>query len=279
MTRQLYTFILLAIVGLNLIGCDEPYQIDEQTTEPKVVIEGLVTNESKRHYVRVTKTVDFYSEKGSVPVYNASVMVSDNQGNTYNYSYQANTEGGGYYYSDDIFAGEVGVAYTLNVALDGEEYSGRDSLRRVTPIDSLGVRFDQEEFDDPEDEGRYYEVLLYIHEPQETEDYYLFRYYLNGSTFKDETSDIYVSDDSFLGENIDGLATPGWFALNDSVTVEMYSLTLTGYKYYADLNNLLNNDGGFFGSPPVNPQTNISNGAMGFFQVSSVVRKSVIIED
>ncbi|UII24983.1 DUF4249 domain-containing protein [Fulvivirga maritima] len=279
MTRQLYTYILLIIGGMSLLGCNEPYHIDEQTTEPQVVIEGLITDESMNHYVRVTKTVDFYSEEGSVPVDDASVIVTDNQGNTYNYSYQPEAERGGYYYSDIAFAGERGVAYTLTVTMEGEEYSALDSLRRVTTIDSLGVELNEDEFEDPEDEGRYYEVLLYTREPQDTEDYYLFKYYRNGLPFKDDDSDVYVSDDSYLGENIDGLATPGWFALGDSITVEMYSLTVDGFKYYSDLSNLLNNDGGFFGSPPVNPQSNISNGAMGYFQVSAVVRKSVIIED
>ncbi|HMQ00510.1 MAG TPA: DUF4249 family protein, partial [Cyclobacteriaceae bacterium] len=83
--------------------------------------------------------------------------------------------------------------------------------------------------------------------------------------------------DTLLGENISGIASPVLFKQWDWARVEMYSLSRSGYLFYTDLRNLLNNDGGLFGSPPVNPRTNLNNNALGFFQVSAVVKESIQI--
>jgi len=60
-------------------------------------------------------------------------------------------------------------------------------------------------------------------------------------------------------------------------TVELYSLTRVQYIYFSDLANILNNDGGMFSPPPANPRSNLSGGALGLFQVSSVSRASILI--
>ncbi|UII20166.1 DUF4249 domain-containing protein [Fulvivirga ligni] len=275
MRKHILLYTILATITV-LFSCDDPIDLDTKQAEPVMVIEGLVTNEEHTQYVRVTKSVSFYSDQSNQPITNATVVVSDDQGNVYNYSYSDN---GGYYISDVAYAGEIGRVYSLVVNAEGEEYTASDKLVRVTTIDSLTVEIDEEEYEDPEDEGNYYEVLLYTKEPQDTEDYYLFKFYRNGDLMRDEVTDIYYSDDEFLAENIDGITTPGYFSLGDTATVEMYSISLNGFKYYSDLTNLLNSDGGLFGPPPVNPLGNISNGAMGFFQVSAVDRSSILIKE
>jgi hypothetical protein len=61
--------------------------------------------------------------------------------------------------------------------------------------------------------------------------------------------------------------------------VEVYSLSRVGYVYYNDLFSILNGDGGgMFGPIPAPPRTNLSNGAIGFFQVSAINISSTKIE-
>ncbi len=43
-----------------------------------------------------------------------------------------------------------------------------------------------------------------------------------------------------------------------------------GYLFYNDLNTILNSDGGMFSPPPANPRSNVTGGALGFFQVSAM---------
>jgi hypothetical protein len=59
----------------------------------------------------------------------------------------------------------------------------------------------------------------------------------------------------------------------------MFSISRLGYVYFNDLSSLLNNDaGGMFGSVPAAPRTNLTNGALGFFQVSAVDISEIRVE-
>jgi hypothetical protein len=168
------------------------------------------------------------------------------------------------------FTGVIGKTYSLHVDVDGEMFEAQDKLNPVTIMDSLKYRINADEKRDPKIEKRFYELLMYTTEPPESEDFYLFRFYRNDTLNLYFPSDIYFSDDKTLAEKINGIPSPVYFQLGDSARVEMYSLSRTGFVFYNDLFNLINNDGGMFSPPPANSRTNLSNGALGFFQVSAV---------
>jgi hypothetical protein len=58
----------------------------------------------------------------------------------------------------------------------------------------------------------------------------------------------------------------------------MYSVRRNGYLFYNDLNAILNSDGGMFSPPPANPRSNITGGALGFFQVSAMTSASIAVK-
>jgi hypothetical protein len=238
----------------------------------KVVIEGLVTNQPGYQYVKITRSADFY-EAGETPrILNAVVHVKDDLDSDITFVHNPNNhpDSAGYYRPAVPFVGEIGRIYQLNVTVDGETYTATDKMNSISTIDSLEYRVNEDEEDDPKEKDKFYEVLLYAKEPQQTTDYYLFKFYRNDSIKYYNPSDIYFADDKTLGEEINGVPSPVFYALNDTARVEMFSLSRTGYVFYADLSNLLNNDGGMFSPPPANSRTNLSNGALGFFQVSAV---------
>ena len=91
-------------------------------------------------------------------------------------------------------------------------------------------------------------------------------------------TDIYFSDDIVLAEKIDGVPSPVYYGPNDTARIEVYSLTRNGFIFYNDLTTVLSNDGGgMFGPIPAPPRSNLSNGALGFFQVSAVQDKQTHI--
>jgi hypothetical protein len=149
----------------------------------------------------------------------------------------------------------------------------------VTLIDSLASQINVDEQEDPKDFGKFYEVLFYAKEPQNTTDYYLFKFYRNDSLTFYDNSDIYYADDEILGEDINGVPSPIYYAPGDIARVEMYSLTRNGFLFYQDLTSLLNNDGGMFEQPPSNSRTNLTNGALGFFQVSAIEMQELEIKE
>jgi hypothetical protein len=272
---------LFAIVIGTLIACEEPYQIEQDTSDVKIVIEGLLTNRADMQYIKVSRTADFYTAGDAPRVSDALISVTDDLGNVVEYVHNpGNSEdSSGYYFPANPFAGEIGRTYQLSVTVDGVVYNASDKLSSITPIDSLTIRLDAEEQADPEDQGRFYEVLIFVKEPQDEENFYLFKFYRNDSLAYDNHTDIYYSDDKLLQENIDGIPAPSHFAFNDLARVEAYSLSRQGYVFYNDLSSLLNNDsGGMFGPIPATPRTNLTNGALGFFQVSAVSTEEIVVE-
>lgn len=274
---KIYIFLgLMAILG----ACEETVRLDLEQTPPIVTIEGLVTNEEKRHFVKLSRSVDFYQGGVAPAIVNAVVTVSTKDGRVYQYAHNPENDPmlQGCYFSESPYLGEVGETYLLEVVIEEETYTAQDELMPVTSIDSLQYAIDEDEFEDPEDEGRFYEVLVYAKEPQERKDYYLVKFFRNGKEFFDAYEDIYYADDEIFGEDIAGLETPGFYAKGDTAGVAMLSITRNGFLYYNDLFNLLNNDGGMFTPPPVNPRTNLSGGALGYFQASAVSTASIVVD-
>ena len=63
MKNIIKTFALLLLFNV----CDEPITIDSDSVEPVVIIEGLVTDQMTSHYVRVSRSVDFYDDVAVEP--------------------------------------------------------------------------------------------------------------------------------------------------------------------------------------------------------------------
>jgi hypothetical protein len=250
------TFLILS--GFIFWSCEKTVLLDLNQMPAKVVIEGVVTNQTGYQYVKVSRTVDFYDSGLTPRVTDAVVSVEDNLGNEIMFAHDPDSTG--YYFPVTPFTGEIGRSYTLTVTVDGETYRAEDTMFPVTAIDSLQYRINPDEQDDPKDKGKFYEVLMYAVEPQASEDYYLFKFFRNDSLKIYGPTDIYFADDKTLGEEINGVPSPVYYAPGDSARIEMYSLSRTGFVFYSDLFNLLNNDGGMFSPPPANSRNNLSNG-------------------
>jgi hypothetical protein len=245
------------------------------------VIEGLLTNKAGYQSVTVSRSTGFYATGQSPRVENAIVQISDDRGQLISFVHNPrnSADSVGIYVPESDFVGEVGRTYTLHVQVDGEVYEGSDQLMNVIPIDSLKFAVNEDEQDDPKHFGKFYETLMFAREPQDEENYYLFKFYRNDSLVLYNPTDIYYSDDEFLAEKIDGVPSPIYYAPNDKARMEIYSLTRNGYVFFNDLSSILNNDGGgMFGSIPSSPRSNLTNGALGFFQVSAVQDKETFIE-
>jgi hypothetical protein len=272
-------FIFIAATTL-FFSCDKEIILDLNESEVKIVIEGLVTDQLGQQYIKVTRTVGFYSQGKTPRVTDATVLVKDDQGNTFAFEHNPNdhADSAGYYLPQNPFVGEVGRTYTMTVIADGKTFTAEDKMFSVTNIDKLEYRVNEDEKKDPQEKGKIYEILFFAHEPQETKDFYLFKFYRNDSIKFANDNDIYWSDDVLLGEKIEGMPSPNYYGIGDKAKVELYSLTRSGFIFYSDLQKLILNDGGLFSSPPAQCRTNLTNGAIGFFQVSSLKSDEITVE-
>lgn len=273
--------IKISLLAVFLSSCDVATHLDLKQTPPRVVIEGLLTNTPGYQSVKVSRSTDFYAVGEPPRVTNATVQVLDDRGAVIDFIHNPRNhpDSMGIYLPEENFSGTVGTTYTLHVELDGEVYEGSDQLEAVAPIDSLKARVNDDQKKDPKETGKYYEVLLFAREPQDEQNYYIFKFYRNDSLQRYNETDIYFTQDDLLGEKIDGVPSPVYYGAGDRASVEMYSLTRKGYIYYNDLSIILNNDGGgMFGPIPASPRTNLSNGALGFFQVSAIGKREMLVE-
>jgi hypothetical protein len=276
--RKINIFIVAIVF---LFSCEEPFKLDIEQTPENFVIEGVVTNDPKLQSVKITKSANFYSSGNTPRVTDATVTVSDDAGNIYTFVHnpRSHADSSGIYVPEIPFAGAVGRTYSLRVEAGDKIFEATDKLASIIPMDSLSYQVNKDEQRDPDHKDRYYEVLIFANEPQDEKNYYLFKFFRNDTLTFDNDTDIYYSDDKLLAENIDGIPSPVFYKQNDTARVEAYGISRTAYVYYNDLWALLNNDaGGMFGPIPSSPRTNLSNGALGFFQVSSVNIRGVRIE-
>ncbi|MEI9918359.1 MAG: DUF4249 domain-containing protein [Bacteroidota bacterium] len=275
--RNLAILISLVVV---LAGCDEAIKLDLNQTPPKLVIEGQLTDIPGLQFVRVTRSLGFYQAGNAERVSNAVVTISDDAGGQVQFIHNpgGSEDSVGYYRPVGSYVGTIGRTYTMTVLLDASTYTSSDKLLRVTSFDSLSYQPNRFLDRDRPSDGKYIELLMYAKEPQETEDNYLFKFYRNDSLIYTNPTDVYIFNDYGIGERIDGVASPVYYAPGDTARVEMYSITRDGYLFYNDLATILNSDGGMFSPPPANPRSNITGGALGFFQVSSRATAGVILK-
>lgn len=275
-----YKLSLFIATLLLLTSCEKTIFLDMKQTEPKIIIEGQVTDLATHNYVKISRSTGFYHTGIAPRITDATVTVEDDEGNIFSFiHYQGeHPDSAGFYFPEVPFNGVMNRTYTLTVVTEGKTFTAQDKILRLVPLEKLEYQINTNEQDDPEDPGRFYELLLYVKEPKDTRDYYLFKCYRNGVLEYADENDIYFADDELIGENIDGIPLPVFYEKDDVARVEVYSLTRNAFVFYRDLQKLLNNDGGMFGTPPANPRSNISNGGLGLFQVSAIQTGELVIE-
>ena len=103
---------------MTLSACIEPFTAETQTFENALVVDALLTNELRRHTVKLSRTYTFESE-GPTAESNAQVRISDDMGSSYLFS----ETDSGIYTSIEIFSAVPGRSYILDITTtDGKSY-------------------------------------------------------------------------------------------------------------------------------------------------------------
>lgn len=271
---KIQSLLYISLVVLLNLACEKTIPLDPGQTPELYVVEGLITNENTRQQIKVSKSQGFNDVGVSAGVSGAEVIVTDDQGLVIAFS-EAQP---GVYKSKEAFAGEIGRTYTLTIEHNEQRFTASEMMNTMGTIDTLLTQIDPEEQADPDEDGRFYDILVFMTEPQDTENFYLVKFYRNGQIENFEGEDVYVFDDVAIGENLSALPGPVYYAVGDIAGMELYSLSRKAFRFYSDLNANINNDGGMFSSQPANVSTNLEGGAIGYFQVSALDKKEVTIQ-
>ena len=131
MRRLLIYGMMMGI--LVLAACEEPagWEIDPGR-EDLLVVEALITDEIKRHSIRLTQTAQQLNESPA-PATNAIVAITDGQGVAL---FTENPPGSGIYWSDSL-GGVVGKDYVLYINWEQREYTASATMVPVEPLTPL----------------------------------------------------------------------------------------------------------------------------------------------
>ena len=264
-----YWFFIIGIV--LLISCEEAtnWDLDTQSTD-LLVVEAHLTNELKSHLVKLSRTTTDLNDTPE-PVSGATVAVGTEGTVVYFVEYP---EGSGIYYSDTAQA-VVNRTYQLYINVAGEEYWAATRMVPVEPLKPLSYSLVNEEkglyelnFQDSNDPSKKEYWISWGHLPDYQEDpitetlartyHYTLESIDVNQLFKPDTDKIQ-------------------FPAGSVVLRKKYSLSEDQQEFYRTFLSETQWRGSPFDIEKGNVITNLSEGAIGYFAVSTVVSDTTLV--
>ncbi len=274
--KKMNFIYFITLISIILVSCEEVIDIDLNSSASQIVIEGVVTDKPGPYEVKISKTVDFYSPSSYPQVSGATVIIQDDAGN---HETLEEIEPG--LYRTDTLQGVVGRTYTLSVNIDGKEYLAKSTMIEPLKIDSLSYEYADFGFGGggPPKKG-FYLLHCFFNDRPEIHDYAVLRVFKN-DTILDRN---FLYDGKFTdGNKVDFNRFGGRFDKGDNIRVELVTMSDVNFEYVSTLNNVIADEakgpGGFKETgTPANPNSNLTNKALGFFGAYSIDKESIVIK-
>jgi hypothetical protein len=269
---------LLYLVFIFASSCTEIIELELDSSDIRLVVDGVITTDTTSHFVRITTSSSYFLNEEPPAVSGALVQIqSGEQSVTLT---ETNPESGIYATPSDFY-GVKGIQYTLSINLakpvgENTDYEAVTSMPTTEfSIDSIVLEY-QEVWD-------FYLINLFAKDPPTT-DFYKIDALRNGEIITDTAYRSSVTDDRFFnGNNTNGLSVmflradevnPG-----DTITLVLSSITKEYYEFFLELQAESGSSNPLFSGPPANISSNIQQGGLGFFTAQSSVRESLVVKD
>lgn len=248
-------------------ACEEKVDVQLGETDPKVVIEGYWCTETDSSYVRLTRTIDYFNTSTPPAITDASVEINDGQN-----SLLLTHIGDGFYRPNAGYKADTGKVYSLKVIANGETFSASSTLYPMFYVDPV-LQFDFKPASGFLDEG--FAVTYYSIDNRPGEIFTKFNFGQNDTIFDQEI--LFTSADLIKGQTRP-FELPFYRPQSgDSVMLIFRSIDIPVAKYFEALSQLNSGAPGPFQTPPANPPTNISGGAVGYFMATDVTRVGQVV--
>ena len=261
-------FLILIITGIFISGCEKVIDVDLNEASPALVIQGNLSSDQKVAEVKLTMTTSYFDTLSPEKVTGAKVSLEDGKGQKI---VLIETLKG--VYATFGLKPVFNTNYKLIVETRDEIYQAESVLNPPVTIDSVTWEYDERSsfFD-----AGYY-LNVWFSDPPSVQNYYRIQIYRNG-LLKRSMDDLIVFNDRYVDGNKVGISLfNDPYYLNDTVRVQLISLDKNAYDYFNTLAELINTNPG--SAAPANPNTNFSNGALGYFSAWSSDTLSIIIRE
>jgi hypothetical protein len=262
--RYIFLFGMIAACSAAFLSCQKVIDVDLNSSNPEIVIEGSVSDQPGPYLVTISQTVNYDQTNTFPSVNDAIVTLSDDQGNS-----ERLTETSSGTYESSMMIGTSGRTYTLTVLANGMTYSASSTMPLPIIIDSLS----QSNLSLGMNNSKTVEV--HFQDPAGIKNYYRFVEIKNGV----EQKYIFLYDDrmqdgSAITSNLS--ADEDTLRTGDSVLVFLQCVDKGMFDYFRTLQQAIGG-GGLQAASPANPVSNFNNGALGYFNAYAVKSKLIVI--
>ncbi|MFM9840922.1 MAG: DUF4249 family protein [Cyclobacteriaceae bacterium] len=257
---------ILTIFIVMMVACerpiDRPVQLGDRNT---LIVEGIITNEKKSHFIKLSHP--HAQNGGQVPVSGAILQIVEGS----NIYLASESPAGSGTYVTQVMQATFGKTYLLRIQYQGKEYTAQDSSVPVEPFVALSYR--------------------------KANDLYTLNSIQSGSgpNFIDHSiiwknTNFCTSGNTCEGRiifydlktaDVNELFKPSKkefvFPLGSTVIRKKYSCSPAFQNFLRSVLSETEWRGGVFDVQRANATTNLSNGAIGFFAVSTVLSDTTVI--
>ena len=263
--KKKYSFLYIASLVFSLTSCEKVINLDLNSTDPIIVVDGQVTNSlTVGSIVKLSYTNKVNSNNNIVPLIGATVTIQEDNGTAHSLPEVSN----GVYRNANLI-GITGKTYNLKVVTNGVTLTSSSKMPTMVNFDSLVV-------EDFPNFGKTVKVVTpFYKDPNGLGNNYNLLMFKNGRLIKDA----FAYDDSF----IDGKKVTfpliysrekDEFKKGDIIEVVMNCIDYDNYKYWFSFSQSST------GSPqavPNNPISNIKGNAIGVFGANTYQKRNVVI--
>jgi len=275
--KNIHIILIISLITA-LWGCREEIDLELNDSYPRLVVEGGITTDSAYQYIELSKTGSYFSDNKLPVISGAAVKVTDG---TNVYDFAESTIYPGRYYSKQKMKQSYFPTYRLTIAgvdIDNdnqkEVYTAEEKMKSFLYVDSLKYEYYDHNGRDA------YKVFGYTQEPPTLGDFYMFRYFVNGHIVTDTLDEVRFYSDEFVNGNYLAHIYLGsvYASKGDTLTIETNSITEDYYNFIISFFLETKWGSAPFAGPPANVETNIDNGAVGYFNTEARTRFSIVFE-
>ncbi|WP_240163941.1 DUF4249 domain-containing protein [Spirosoma taeanense] len=293
----------MLLITTGMMACVDEVQLPIRQVQPRLVVEGMITDEAPPYAIKLTYSGQFTSRSHlpeNLVVNGAIVTLRDDRGRTVRLEQDPLTPAY-YWMRDTTFRGQPGRTYTLSVRLpDGTVYvSTPEYMPTVPDIERMYARYVpapneglqpphfriQLDTKDPDTVGNYYRWSAYAYLPRwATGDPYgccTTCWVPDYGLLSDVQSDALINGNRISGRVVYDI--PVRAIGMQYIDVRQYSLTRTAYQYWTLFGQQVSRTGSLFDPQTASIEGNVHRVedagtlALGYFGASAVSHQRLVV--
>lgn len=257
-----YLMVLITLAGMFFSCHRDVIDLDLEKIDRQIVIEGMVSDQPETHTVKISKTIEYTKSRDFPVVSGAEVTISEDTGNSE--TLQEISPG---IYQTQTLIGKPGRSYYLRVLTEGKLYTASSYMPYALELNRVEFEsYGPESF-----------LACSFADREGREDYCLLKLFKNG-----ELVDRFLYQDRYTdGEQIIIDDFNAVFYQNDRVEIQFLSIDRSTYEYFSAWYDGDDYDPELPEFVPVtfhNPNTNLTNNALGYFSAHTLRHYNLIVE-